>query len=60
MLWDSLKEDLEEKIHRLEEDKHNVDFGLWGDSGKLKILQIQLNLVTFVYMRFRAFRNRKI
>jgi breast cancer metastasis-suppressor 1-like protein len=27
-LWDSLKADLEEKIHMLEEDKHNVDF-LW-------------------------------
>ena len=28
LLWDSLKADLEEKIHMLEEDKHNVDF-LW-------------------------------
>ena len=31
MLWDSIKADLENKIHILEEDKHNVDFstGLW-------------------------------
>lgn len=31
LLWDSIKADLEEKIHILEEDKHNVDFstGLW-------------------------------
>ena len=31
LLWDSIKADLEEKIHMLEEDKHNVDFtsGLW-------------------------------
>ena len=31
MLWDSIKADLEEKIHILEEDKNNVDFstGLW-------------------------------
>ncbi len=31
LLWDSLKAELEEKIHLLEEDKHNVDFssGLW-------------------------------
>lgn len=31
MLYDTLKADLEEKIHILEEDKHNVDFssGLW-------------------------------
>lgn len=31
LLWDSIKADLEEKIHILEEDKTNVDFstGLW-------------------------------
>jgi len=31
LLWDSIKADLEEKIHILEEDKNNVDFstGLW-------------------------------
>ena len=31
LLWDSIKADLENKIHVLEEDKHNVDFstGLW-------------------------------
>ena len=31
LLHDSLKDDLEDKIHILEEDKHNVDFtsGLW-------------------------------
>merc|ERR1712080_500496 len=31
LIWDSIKEDLEEKIRRLEEDKNNVDFstGLW-------------------------------
>lgn len=34
MLEDSLRADLEEKIHMLEEDKHNVDFssGLWEQS----------------------------
>jgi len=31
LLWDSIKADLEEKIHMLEEDKHNVDF-LWDAS----------------------------
>merc|ERR1712141_533269 len=37
LLYDSIKEDLEEKIHILEEDKTNVDFstGLWeANSGK--------------------------
>ncbi len=31
LLWDSIKADLEEKIHILEEDKNNVDFntGIW-------------------------------
>lgn len=31
LLWDSIKADLQEKIHILEEDKNNVDFstGLW-------------------------------
>ena len=31
LLWDSIKADLEERIHMLEEDKNNVDFstGLW-------------------------------
>lgn len=31
LIWDSIKADLEEKIHILEEDKNNVDFssGLW-------------------------------
>ena len=31
LLYDSIKDDLEEKIHILEEDKNNVDFssGLW-------------------------------
>lgn len=35
-MWDSLKAELEEKIHALEEDKHNVDFnsGLWEQSGR--------------------------
>ena len=33
MLWDSIKADLEEKIHNLEEDKTNVDFpGPWEAS----------------------------
>ena len=32
MLWDSIKADLEEKIHILEEDKNNVDFSLWEPS----------------------------
>lgn len=40
LLHDTLKDDLEEKIHILEEDKTNVDFssGLWeiGNSGKSK------------------------
>ena len=40
MLWDSIKADLEEKIHILEEDKNNVD-SLWepsygGGLGSLK------------------------
>ena len=29
LLWDSIKADLEEKIHILEEDKNNVD-SLWS------------------------------
>lgn len=35
LLWDSLKAELEDKIHSLEEDKHNVDMssGLWDISG---------------------------
>ena len=34
LLWDSIKADLEEKIHKLEEDKNNVDFttGLWEET----------------------------
>ena len=39
LLWDALKDELEEKIHMLEEDKHNVDFssGLWEmSSGKFR------------------------
>eukprot|EP00096_Caligus_rogercresseyi_P008679 TRINITY_DN2798_c0_g1_i1.p1 TRINITY_DN2798_c0_g1~~TRINITY_DN2798_c0_g1_i1.p1 ORF type:complete len:261 (+),score=115.40 TRINITY_DN2798_c0_g1_i1:89-871(+) len=36
LLWESIKADLEEKIHILEEDKNNLDLssGLWDDSGK--------------------------
>ncbi|CAB4067880.1 BRMS1 [Lepeophtheirus salmonis] len=36
LLWDSIKAELEEKIHLLEEDKNNLDLssGLWDDSGK--------------------------
>ena len=37
LLYDSIKDELEEKIHILEEDKTNVDFstGLWElNSGK--------------------------
>ena len=37
LLWDSIKADLEEKIHKLEEDKNNVDFstGLWEQTSRL-------------------------
>lgn len=36
LLLDSIKAELEDKIHRLEEDKQNVDLssGLWERSGK--------------------------
>jgi hypothetical protein len=36
LLWDSIKADLEEKIHKLEEDKNNVDFstGLWEQTAR--------------------------
>lgn len=36
MAYDTIKADLEEKIHRLEEDKNNVDFstGLWEQTAK--------------------------
>jgi breast cancer metastasis-suppressor 1-like protein len=36
LLWDSIKADLEEKIHKLEEDKNNVDFstGLWEQTSR--------------------------
>ena len=36
LLWDSIKADLEEKIHILEEDKNNVDFstGLWEQTSR--------------------------
>lgn len=36
LIWDSIKEDLEEKIRRLEEDKNNVDFstGLWEQTAR--------------------------
>eukprot|EP00095_Tigriopus_kingsejongensis_P004133 maker-scaffold122_size333723-snap-gene-2.39 protein:Tk04133 transcript:maker-scaffold122_size333723-snap-gene-2.39-mRNA-1 annotation:"breast cancer metastasis-suppressor 1-like protein" len=36
LLWDSIKAELEDKIHRLEEDKQNVDIssGIWERSGQ--------------------------
>jgi len=36
LVWDSIKADLEDKIHRLEEDKNNVDFstGLWEQTAR--------------------------
>lgn len=42
LLWDSIKADLEEKIHILEEDKNNLDslwdpsYGMVGSGGSLK------------------------
>ncbi len=38
LLFDSMKNDLEERIHLLEEDKHNVDFnsGLWEQHDRSK------------------------
>jgi len=36
LAYDTIKADLEDKIRRLEEDKHNVDFstGLWEQTTK--------------------------